>query len=76
MDLNTYNLSIWFYKKKHKNYSHTMCLNTNQSSICVNNWNEYTKFMLLDLQRNAQNINGCMIWNVFNLSHFIVEEEN
>ena len=35
-----------------------------------------TKFMLLDLQRIAQNINGCIILNEFDLSQFIVEEEN
>ena len=33
---NTYNLSIWFYKKDYKNFSHTISLNTNESSICVN----------------------------------------
>ena len=50
---NTYNLSIWFYKKDYKNFSHTMCLNTNESPICVNKWNKYTTFILLDLQRKC-----------------------
>ena len=38
---NTYNLSIWFYKNDYKKFSHIMCLNTNEMSICVNKWNEY-----------------------------------
>ena len=42
--------------------------------VWINEMN--TKFMLLDLQRIAQNINGCMMINEFNLSQFIVEEEN
>ena len=54
MYANTYNLSIWFYKKNYKNFSHTMCLNTNETPTYVSKWNEYTMFMLLDLQRNAQ----------------------
>ena len=50
---NTYNLSIWFYKKNYKTFSHTMCLNTNESPICVNKWNGYAKFILFDLQRKC-----------------------
>ena len=43
---NTYNLSIWFYKKDYKTFSHTMCLNTNESSIYVNKWNKYKVYAL------------------------------
>ena len=43
---NIYNLLIWFYKNDYKTFSHTMYLNTNESSICVNKWNKYKVYAL------------------------------